>query len=237
MSFLKDKSDPRYINQYQALQTIDAIVYQGIQNKFDTDQVKITWTDTQQWYKMVRQRLIDQDRQQKFPAIAVARTNQKINWQHPNIPVTTGEKYILQRKQIQGPYKRQNGRYTYEPSVWQITQTDPPIFIIRTYSVSIVTNMQQDYNAVIQDMLSIFQGGRTYLQKQQDVSQRTRRLFNRYGVHIHITGQNSQTINNTGTGNRLFQKEFELTTQTYLYRNIQKVRTKTRLSVNFVQGV
>lgn len=234
MSFLKQKTSRRVIEQFEALRTIDDIVFNGIQNKFDTDNVNITWTNTEQWYKMIKQKLIDENRRMKFPSIAISRIGQDINWERPNQP-DTGNKYVIQKKLIQAPRRKNNGT-TYQPAVWQITQCDTPIFMNLKYNLSLVTNMQIDYNELVQDILSIFEGGRTYLIKQQDIANRTRKLFNRYGVHLIISGQKSDVLNNLETGNRLFQKDFQLTSQTYLYRNIQTYTTKTKNFITIKQG-
>ena len=166
--------------------------------------------------------------------MALSRLSQGINWERPNIGPNTGSKYVIQKKMIQAPTKKPNGT-TYEPAVWQLTECDPPIFMKIVYNLSVVSNMQTDYNEMVQDILSIFENGRTYLLKQQDISTRVRRKFNRYGACIFITNQKSETINNIQTGNRLFQKDFQLTTETFFYRNVQKYTTKTKLGITMTE--
>lgn len=236
MSYLKDKTDPKLVNQKQAFGVIDEIVYYGIKNKFNTDKVNFTWTNTEQWYKMVKQTLIDSNRQLKFPSMAITRTAQEIDWQYPNQSIN-GNKYTIQKKLIQSRQRKSNVGRVYQPQVWQITICDTPIFVKCKYNLSVVTNMQEDYNDLIQDVLSLFEGGRTYLVKEQEVQLRQRKLMNRYGVHAVITGQKFQILNGIEQGNRIFTKDFQITTNTYIYRNIQKTRTATKNVVTFKENV
>ena len=212
------------------------MVFLGIKNKFDDKRVNITWTNTEQWYKMIKQKLIDKNRQLTFPSMALGKTAQQIDWQYPNQTIN-GNKYTIQKKLIQSRQRSSNHGGIYQPRVWQVTVCDPPIYIKCKYNLSIVTNMQQDYNDLVQDVLSLFEGGRTYLVKEQSVENRQRRLFDRYGVQAVITGQKSQTLNGVEQGNRLFTKDFQITANTYIYRNIQKTRTATKNVVTFIENV